>query len=120
MTDDAPQTARGRAARRIWLAYTALAIVASLVVLTIYVTTYDDYDISDRLRATGRFARKAMRVLSFPLGLPIGALLNGPLEKALACGDESEPCAIFIDWHTHFAALLAQIALLRWLIVRRI
>lgn len=119
MTKGAPQEPPGRVARGLWLAYAIATILASLAVLAIYVMTYDDYDLSDRLRAVGRFARRAMRVLSFPLGLPIGALLNGPLEAAFACGDEKEPCAVFIDWHTHFAALVAQVALLRWLIVRR-
>lgn len=119
MTEPAPQSAWLGAARKFWLAYAAIAVVGSFIILTIYVNAYDDYDISDRLRATGRFARQAMRLFSFPLGFPFAALANGPLEKSFGCGDENEPCAVFIDWHTHFAAVLAQILMLRWLIFRR-
>jgi len=119
VTEPAPQSLWRRAARKFWFVYTGLALVGSLIVLAIYVNAYDDYDISDRLRATGRFARQAMRLLSFPLGLPFGALLNAPLEKSFNCGNENEPCAVFIDWHTHFTAAIAQILLLRWLIFKR-
>ncbi|MBI5011862.1 MAG: hypothetical protein HZC06_03440 [Methylocystis sp.] len=92
------------------------AVALSIAVLAIYVTAYDDYDLSERLRATGRFSRQAMRALSFPLGAPVGWLLDPLLEKSFGCGDENEPCAAFVDWNTHFAALVAQIVLLRWLI----
>lgn len=120
MSGDASTSgAWSRAARTAWLIYTVIAIASALVVLAVYVNTYDDYDISERLRATGRFARTAMRVLSFPLGLPVGALANGPLESALGCGDLNEPCSVFVDWHTHFAAIVAQIVLLRRLVARR-
>jgi hypothetical protein len=59
-----------------------------------------------------------MLALAFPLSLP-ASLLAGPLEAAFGCGDESEPCAIFVMWQTFFAALVAQIVLLRWLIAKR-
>ena len=117
--NDAPRDGRSRFLRVAWLVYAIAAIALSIAVLAIFVKVYDDYDLSERLRAAGRFARQAMRALSFPLGAPSGALLNPPLEKIFGCGDENEPCAIFIDWNTHFAALLAQIVLLRWLIGRR-
>jgi len=116
VTGGPPQDGRGRFLRLAWLAYAIATVVLSIAVLAIYVTTYDDYDISERLRATGRFARQAMQALSFPLGAPIGWLLDPPLEKSFGCGDENEPCAIFVNWNTRFAALLAQIVLLRWLI----
>lgn len=118
--NDAPQRdRRSRFLRVAWLVYAIAAIALSIAVLAIFVKAYDDYDVSDRVRSIGRFARQAMRALSFPLGAPSGALLNPLLEKSFGCGDENEPCAIFIDWNTHFAALLAQIVLLRWLIGRR-
>lgn len=41
------------------------------------------------------------------------ALADAPLARVFACGAASKPCAIFADWRTRFAALLAQIALLR-------
>jgi len=119
VNDAPPRDRRSRVLRFAWLAYAIAAVALSIAVLAIFVKAYDDYDLSDRVRATGRFARQAMRALSFPLGAPTGALLNPPLEKSFGCGDENEPCAIFVDWNTHFAALLAQIVMLRWLIGRR-
>ncbi|TLG78178.1 hypothetical protein [Methylocystis sp. B8] len=119
MSDGPPQDGRWRFLRVAWLAYAIATVALSIAVLAIYVTACDDYDLSERLRATGRFTRQAMRAVSFPLGAPTGWLLNPPLEKSFGCGDENEPCAAFVDWNTHFAALLAQIILLRWLIARR-
>lgn len=116
MSDRPPQDGRWRLLRVAWLAYAIATVTLSIAVLAIYVTAYDDYDLSERLRATGRFARQAMQALSFPLGAPVGWLLDPPLEKSFGCGDENEPCAAFVNWNTHFAALLAQIVLLRWLI----
>ncbi|HEY8212742.1 MAG TPA: hypothetical protein VIG36_01205 [Methylocystis sp.] len=125
MSDSPPQDGRWRFLRAAWLAYAIATVALSIAVLAIYVNAYDDYDLSDddydlseRLRATGRFVRQAMRALSFPLGAPIGAL-NSPLEKSFGCGDANEPCAVFVDGNMRFAALLAQIILLRWLIRRR-
>lgn len=109
----------GAWARSLWLAYAVAAIAAALVLLAIYVNAYDDYDIGPRLRGLGRFTRRAMTILAFPLGLPAGFLAAGPLHDALGCGDENEPCAIFVIWQAQFAALVAQLALLRWLIARR-
>jgi hypothetical protein len=114
-----PQDGRWRFLRVAWLAYAIATVALSIAVLAIYVNAYDDYDLSERLRATGRFARQAMRALSFPLGAPISALFNSPLEKSFGCGDANEPCAVFVDWNMRFGALLAQIILLRWLIRRR-
>jgi hypothetical protein len=119
VSDGSPQDGRWRFLRVAWRAYAIATVALSIAVLAIYVTSYDDYDLSERLRATGRFARQAMRAVSFPLGALIGALLNTPLEKSFGCGDENEPCAVFVDWNTHFAALLTQVVLLRWLIGRR-
>ncbi len=59
-----------------------------------------------------------MLALGFPLSLP-AHLLTGQLDAAFGCGDENEPCAIFVMWQTLFAALVGQIVLLRWLIARR-
>ena len=119
MSDGPPQDGRWRFLRVAWLVYAIATIALSIAVLAIYVTAYDDYDLSERLQATGPFARQAMRAVSFPIGAPIGWILDPPLEKAFRCGDENEPCAVFVNWNTHFAALLAQIVLLRWLIRRR-
>jgi hypothetical protein len=116
VNDGPPQDGRRRLLRAAWLVYAMATVSLSIAVLAIYVTAYDDYDLSERLRATGRFTRQAMQALSFPLGAPVGWLLDPPLEKTFGCGDEKEPCAAFVDWNTHFAALLAQIVLLRWLI----
>lgn len=108
----------GALARKIWLGYAIATIALALVALAIYVNAYDDYDVSERLRALGRLTRRAMLFLSFPLGSPVGFLADGPLETAFGCGDENEPCAIFVNWQTHFVALVAQIVLLRWAIAR--
>jgi hypothetical protein len=116
VSDGPPQDGRGRFLRVAWLAYAIATVALSFAVLAIYVNAYDDYDLSERLRATGRFARQAMQALSFPLGAPVGWLLDPPLEQSFGCGDENEPCAIFVNWNTHVAVLLAQIVLLRWLI----
>jgi hypothetical protein len=82
------------------------------------VNAYDDYDVGDRLRALGRFTRRAMLALGLPLSLP-ASLLTGPLDAAFGCGDADEPCAVFVMWQTQFVALVAQVAGLRWWIGRR-
>lgn len=105
-------------ARKIWLAYSIATVVAALVLLAIYVNAYDDYDIGDRLRGVGRFARQAMALISAPLGPLAGFLSDAPLERAFGCGDPNDPCAFFSYWNTRFAALVAQIALLRLWIAR--
>ncbi len=105
-------------ARKIWLIYAISTVATALVLLAAYVNTYDDYDVGERLRGLGRFTRRAMLALAFPLSLP-AHLLAGPLDAGFGCGDENEPCAIFVMWQTLFAALFAQIVLLRWLIGRR-
>ena len=89
MSDRPPQDGRWRFLRVAWLAYAIATVSLSIAVLAIYVTAYDDYDLSERLRATGRFTRQAMRAVSFPLGAPTGWLLNPPLEKSFGCGDEN-------------------------------
>ena len=120
MSDDGPtQDGRRRFLRLAWLAYAIVTVGLSIVVLAIYVTVYDDYDLSERLRATGQFTRQAMRALSFPSGAAIGWLLDPLLIKSFGCGDANEPCAIFVNWNTRFVTLLAQVVLLRWLIRRR-
>ncbi|QGM96671.1 hypothetical protein [Methylocystis parvus] len=106
-------------ARKIWLFYAVATIAAALVLLSVYVNAYDDYDIGDRLRAVGRFARLGMAAISFPLGPLAGLLADRPLESAFACGDPNEPCAFFLNWNTRFAALCVQIAILRWAAGRR-
>ncbi|MFO1102874.1 MAG: hypothetical protein U1E20_08230 [Methylocystis sp.] len=116
MSDRPPHDGQGRFLRLAWLAYAVATVALSFAVLAIYVNAYDDYDLSERLRATGRFARQAMQALSFPLGAPIGWLLDPALAKSFGCGDENEPCANFVNWNTHVATLLAQIVLLRRLI----
>ncbi|WP_442755022.1 hypothetical protein ACNHKD_18895 [Methylocystis sp. JAN1] len=105
-------------ARKIWLFYAIATVAAGLVLLALYVNAYDDYDIGDRLRGVGRFARRAMTLLSFPLGPSVGLLADEPLERAFGCGDPNEPCAFFVHWNTRFAALVAQIGLLRWAVAR--
>jgi hypothetical protein len=67
-----------------------------------YVSAYDNTGVTGRLRATGAFTRTAMQVLSFPLGFPLGAAADPFLERSFGC-------ATFIEWWTHFAAVLAQI-----------
>ncbi len=106
-------------ARKIWLAYAIATVVGALVLLAIYVNAYDDYDVGDRLRALGGVTRRAMLLVTFPLGLPARLLADGPLRAAFGCGDDNDPCAIFVDWQTLFAALVAQIVLLRYVIARR-
>ena len=103
------EPSKGRLASRLWLIYTAAAIVGSLVVLAIYVSAYDNTGVTERLRATGAFTRTAMQVLSFPLGFPLGAAADPFLERSFGCAALDEPCATFIEWWTHFAAVLAQI-----------
>ncbi len=120
MRESAPADRKTDAwARKIWLAYTLITLAGALLLLAVYVNAYDDYDIGDRLRALGRFTRSSMSVLTFPLGLPAGLLADGPLHDAFGCGEANEPCAVFVTWQAHFAALVAQIAILRWLIGRR-
>lgn len=111
--------APGALARRVWLAYALVTVAAALLIFTAYVNTYDDYDVGPRLRGLGRFTRQAMLALTFPLGWPARLLADGPLSAAFGCGDENDPCAIFVLWQTLFAALVAQIVLLRWAIARR-
>jgi len=106
-------------ARTAWLAYAAVAIIGALTVLTIYVNTYDDYDVSECLYAAGAFTRRAMSALSFPLGFLLSTVAGGPLEASFNCGATNEPCAIFIDWNLKFAAIISQIALLRGIVTRR-
>ena len=48
-----------------------------------------------------------------------GLLADGPLRATFGCGEANEPCAVFVTWQVQFAALVAQIVLLRWLIARR-
>jgi hypothetical protein len=112
-------TARAAFLRKIWLVYAGLATVAALVLLARYVNAYDDYDVGDRLRALGRFTRQGMGILTFPLGSLVGLVADAPLARAFGCGDPNEPCAIFADWNARFAALLVQIALMRWALARR-
>ncbi|WP_363350866.1 hypothetical protein [Methylocystis echinoides] len=120
MSGDAEASGKAeRLARKIWLLYAIATITAALVLLAIYVNAYDDYDVGERLRGLGRFTRRAMLILSFPISLPAGALAAGPLSGAFGCGDDNEPCAIFVIWQTLFVALAAQIVLLRLAIGRR-
>jgi len=83
------------------------------LVLAIYVSAYDNTGVTERLRATGAFTRTVMQVLSFPLGFPLGALADPFLERSFGCAASDEPCAIFVDWWTHFAAILVQIVILQ-------
>lgn len=108
---------RGALARKLWLFYALASMTAALVLLAAYVNVYDDYDVGPRLRGLGLFTRRAMLALSFPSSLP-ASLLTSPLSAAFGCGDENDPCAIFVMWQTLFAALIAQIVLLRWAIGR--
>lgn len=111
-----PKALRSPLARKMWVAYATATILVSLSVLAIYVNAYDDNGLTDRLRAIGSFTRQAMRLVSFPLGLPFGALANGPLQAIFGCDKPNEPCGVFVDWWTHFAALVAQIISLRLMI----
>jgi hypothetical protein len=104
-----------RLAHKFWLAWTAAAVVVALVTLAHYVNTYDDYDISPRLDAAGDQIRRAMNVVSFPLGRIVGAALDEPLERSFSCdGVATHPCAVFVHWWTHIAAIVAQSLLLFW------
>ncbi len=106
-------------ARRLWLAYALTATTGALVLLAAYVNVYDDDDVSARLRALGRFSRRAMWLLSFPAGPAAAALAQAPLERAFGCGDADAPCAFFVAWNVFFAGLAAQIVLLRRAIAKR-
>ena len=112
------EPSKGRLASRLWLIYTSAAILGSLVVLAMYVGAYDNTGVTERLRAMGAFTRTAMQVLSFPLGFPLGAAVNPFLDRNFGCAVLDEPCTTFIDWWTHFAAILVQIIIFRWLIQR--
>jgi len=101
------EPSKARLASRLWLIYTTAAILGSLLVLAIYVSAYDNTGVTERLRATGAFTRTAMQVLSFPLGFPLGAAADPFLERSFGCAASDEPCATFIEWWTHFAAVLA-------------
>ncbi|MGJ0509544.1 MAG: hypothetical protein ACR652_20970 [Methylocystis sp.] len=114
MSEGAPTaSSAGDRARKIWLAYAILAIAGALALLAIYVNAYDDYDVGDRLRGLGRVVRRAMAILTFPLGAPAGWLADGPLHDAFGCGEETAPCAIFVLWQAQFGALVAQVVLMR-------
>jgi hypothetical protein len=112
------KASRAGLARALWRVYTVASILCSLLILAIYVNTYDDYGLTERLRAIGGFARWVMRIISFPIGLAFGAVANGLFERIFGCEEVTEPCGVFIDWWTHFAALLAQLTLFRWLVRR--
>jgi hypothetical protein len=112
------KASRAGPARALWLVYTVASILGSLLILAIYVNTYDDYGLTERLRAIGGLTRWAMRIISFPIGLPLGALANGLFERIFGCDALTEPCGVFIDWWAHFAALLAQLTLFRGLVRR--
>ncbi len=113
------QPSKGRLASTLWLIYAIATILGSLVILAIYVNAYDNTGITERLRAIGAFTRTTMQVLSFPFGLPLGAAANPFLERNFGCAaPDSEPCITFIDWWTHFAAVLAQVILIRWFVRR--
>ncbi len=107
------EPSKRRLASRLWLIYMIAAILGSLVVLAIYVSAYDNTGVTERLRAMGAFTRTAMQVLSFPLGFPLGAAADPFLERSFGCAASDEPCATFIHWWTHFAAILAQIIILQ-------
>ena len=68
-------------ARALWLVYNVASILGSLLILAVYVNTYDDYGLTERLRAIGGFTRWMMRVIFFPIGLPFGAMANGLFER---------------------------------------
>jgi hypothetical protein len=119
VSGDAPRPRpTGALARRLWLLYALASVCAALILLAVYVNTYDDYDVGDRLRTLGGFTRRAMLALGFPLSLP-ASLLTGPLDAAFGCGDADEPCAVFVMWQTLFATLVTQVAALRLAIGRR-
>jgi hypothetical protein len=110
-----PPVLRVRLTRGLWRVYAALAMIVALVALTHYVNVYDDYDISPRLDSAGELTRLALNVVSFPLGQIVGVAFDGPLARAFACdGVATHPCAVFIHWWTHVAAIVAQSLLLLW------
>ena len=106
---DNSKASRAGLARALWLVYNVASILGSLLIVAIYVNTHDDYGLTERLRAIGGFTRWVMRIISFPIGLPFGAEANGLFERIFGCEEFTEPCGVFIDWWTHFAALLAQL-----------
>ncbi len=111
-------SSKRRLASSLWLIYTLATIVGSLVVLAMYVSAYDNTGVTERLQAMGAFTRTAMQLLSFPLGFPLGAAADPFLERNFGCAALDEPCATFIDWWTHFAAILVQIVIFHRLIRR--
>jgi magnesium-transporting ATPase (P-type) len=111
-------SSKRRLASSLWLIYTLATIVGSLVVLAMYVSAYDNTGVTERLQAMGAFTRTAMQLLSFPLGFPLGAAADPFLERRFGCAASDEPCATFIDWWTHFAAILVQIVIFHRLIRR--
>jgi hypothetical protein len=113
-----PPASHGGFAHKAWLIFSAATILGSLTILAIYVKVYDDYGLTDRLRAVGGFTRQAMGIASFPLGLPIGAIADNPLEQIFDCGASNEPCGVFIAWWTHFTAVIVEVFLLRELVRR--
>jgi hypothetical protein len=72
---------RAGPARASWLVCTVASILGSLLILAIYANTYDDYGLTERLRAIGGFPRWAMRIIFFPIGLPFGAMASGLFER---------------------------------------
>jgi len=112
------KASRGNLAHRLWLVYSIEAVVASLIVLTLYLSAYDDNGVTERLRSLVSFSRRPMRILSFPLGLRLGAVADSPFAKSFSCAGPSGPCSVFIDWSTNFGALTAQVLLFS-LLVRR-
>jgi hypothetical protein len=113
-----PKASHAGLARGLWLVYTAATILASLLILAIYVNAYDDHGLTERLRAVGGFTRRAARIISFPLGLPLGAMANPLFERIFGCEEPNEPCGAFTDWWTHFAALLVKVFIFRWFVRR--
>jgi hypothetical protein len=107
------EPSKARLASSLWLIYIAVTVLGSVVVLAMYVGAYDNTGVTERLRAMGAFTRTAMQVLSFPLGFPLGAAADPFLERSFACAASDEPCATFIHWWTHFAAILVQIVILQ-------
>ena len=104
---------------RIWLVYTSIVVIVSLIALTRYVNTYDDYDISSRLEDIGGATLQSMSIASFPSGWIFGALLNAPIQRFFACDDViTHPCAVFIDWWIKFCAIILQ-SILMLVIFRR-
>jgi hypothetical protein len=113
-----PLASHGGFAHKAWLIFSAATILGSLTILAIYVKVYDDYGLTDRLPALGRFTRQAMGVASFPLGLLLGAIADNPLKQIFDCGASNDPCDVFIAWWTHFTAVIALVFLLRGLVRR--